>query len=68
VGTHAYNMKLSKDRAESVRQYLVQAGVPGGRVGAATGFAETRPVASNDNASGRQMNRRVEIVIGDLES
>jgi flagellar motor protein MotB len=60
-------MRLSRDRAESVRLYLLQGGLPSGRMGSAAGFADTRPVASNASAAGRQMNRRVEIVIGDLE-
>lgn len=67
IGTHEYNMALSRDRAESVRGYLLGSGIPAGRVGSATGFGKTRPVASNDNAAGRQMNRRVEIVIADLD-
>ena len=66
IGTHQYNATLSKDRAESVQAYLLSTGVPADRVGQAIGFAETQPVASNDNAAGRQMNRRVEIVIADL--
>jgi outer membrane protein OmpA-like peptidoglycan-associated protein len=67
IGTHEYNTRLSRDRAESVQDYLLSAGVPGERVGPATGFAETRPVASNETAAGRQVNRRVEIVISELE-
>jgi outer membrane protein OmpA-like peptidoglycan-associated protein len=68
VGTHEYNLGLSQDRAQSVSAYLREAGIPADRITEVTGFAETRPVASNDNAAGRQMNRRVELVIGDLES
>jgi outer membrane protein OmpA-like peptidoglycan-associated protein len=67
VGTDEYNMKLSRDRAESVLNYVLQAGIPSARVGSAVGFGESRPVASNDSASGRQMNRRVEIVISELD-
>jgi len=67
VGSHGYNQRLSEDRARSVGSYLRAAGIPGARIVAEQGFAETRPVASNDSAAGRQMNRRVELVIGDLE-
>jgi outer membrane protein OmpA-like peptidoglycan-associated protein len=68
VGTHVYNERLSQGRAESVRDYIQQAGIPGERVTRLTGFGETQPVASNDTAAGRQMNRRVEIVITDLDT
>jgi outer membrane protein OmpA-like peptidoglycan-associated protein len=67
IGTYDYNLRLSRDRADSVRLYLLQAGVPPNRMGAASGFADTRPVASNVSPAGRQMNRRVEIIIGDLD-
>ncbi len=60
VGSDEYNQKLSEQRAGAVRDYLVQQGVP---EPTAIGFGETRPIASNDNAAGRQQNRRVEIVV-----
>lgn len=60
VGSDEYNQKLSEQRAGAVRDYLVQQGVA---EPTATGFGETRPIASNDNAAGRQQNRRVEIVV-----
>jgi outer membrane protein OmpA-like peptidoglycan-associated protein len=66
IGSHDYNLRLSRDRAESVQAYLMSAGIRPDHVGPVTAFAETRPVASNDTAAGRQMNRRVEIVISDL--
>src|SRR5262249_40842458 len=66
IGSHEYNVRLSEDRAQSVGSYLREAGIPTARITRIAGFAETRPVASNDNAAGRQMNRRVELVIGDL--
>jgi outer membrane protein OmpA-like peptidoglycan-associated protein len=66
VGTHEYNSRLSADRAASVTAYLLSAGLPPEKVGAAVGFAETQPVATNETAEGRQANRRVEIVISDL--
>lgn len=62
VGSDDYNQNLSERRAESVRSYLVQQGITQGAVGTA-GFGESRPVATNGTASGRQQNRRVEIVV-----
>jgi outer membrane protein OmpA-like peptidoglycan-associated protein len=66
VGGDEMNQKLSENRASSVRDYLVQQGVGNASV-TAKGFGNTSPVSSNDNASGRQENRRVELVVsGDL--
>jgi outer membrane protein OmpA-like peptidoglycan-associated protein len=62
VGSDDYNQKLSEERAEAVRDYLVGQGVPGATV-AAVGFGKTRPVADNATAEGRQQNRRVEMVV-----
>jgi outer membrane protein OmpA-like peptidoglycan-associated protein len=62
VGGDVMNQKLSENRAGSVRDYLVAQGVASNSVGA-TGFGNSLPVASNDNASGRQENRRVELVV-----
>ena len=62
VGADAMNQTLSENRAGSVRDYLVQEGVATSSV-SATGFGNTLPVASNDNASGRQQNRRVELLV-----
>src|SRR6185369_15575192 len=62
VGSDAYNMQLSEKRAEVVRDYLVSQGVNAGNI-SARGFGKNAPVASNDNAAGRQMNRRVELVV-----
>ena len=62
VGTDEYNQRLSEQRADSVRDYLVQQGVPQSTV-SAVGFGKEGPVASNDTASGRQQNRRVEMVV-----
>jgi outer membrane protein OmpA-like peptidoglycan-associated protein len=56
------NQKLSEDRAGSVRDYLVAQGVASESV-SAKGFGDASPVASNDNASGRQENRRVEMLV-----
>ena len=66
VGSQEYNLRLSQDRAESVHSYLVQAGVAAVRITEVRGFGKTMPVADNDKPEGRQMNRRVEIVISDL--
>jgi outer membrane protein OmpA-like peptidoglycan-associated protein len=66
VGTDANNQQLSNRRAESVRVYLVQQRIPSNTVGA-LGLGESQPVATNDTASGRQQNRRVELIVsGDI--
>jgi outer membrane protein OmpA-like peptidoglycan-associated protein len=66
VGGDDYNMKLSEDRANSVRAYLVSQGLDSGIV-TAQGFGKARPVADNSTAAGRQQNRRVEMVVaGDV--
>ena len=62
VGGDDYNMRLSENRAASVRGYLVQQGIVPDNV-TAKGFGKTTPVADNATAAGRQMNRRVELVI-----
>jgi outer membrane protein OmpA-like peptidoglycan-associated protein len=62
TGTEAFNQTLSEQRANSVRDYLVQQGLDPTSV-AATGFGQSNPTASNDTSAGRQLNRRVEIII-----
>ncbi len=62
VGGDEMNQKLSENRASSVRDYLVQEGVATNSV-SSQGFGNTLPVATNDNASGRQQNRRVELLV-----
>ncbi len=62
VGGDDMNQKLSENRAGSVRDYLVQQGVLTNSV-SARGFGNSLPVASNDNSSGRQQNRRVELLV-----
>jgi outer membrane protein OmpA-like peptidoglycan-associated protein len=62
VGSDEMNQTLSQNRAGSVRDYLVQQGVLTNSV-SARGFGNTLPVASNDNSSGRQQNRRVELLV-----
>ena len=62
VGGDEYNQRLSEQRGTSVRDYLIQQGMPGSSV-TTKGFGKAEPVASNDTAQGRQQNRRVELVI-----
>src|SRR5579863_403748 len=62
VGGDEYNMKLSENRANAVRSYLLEQGVSGDAV-SARGFGKTIPVADNGTAAGRQQNRRVELVV-----
>ena len=59
VGKEDYNLGLSQRRADSVKQYLVNAGISTDRV-LARGYGESNPVASNSTASGRAENRRIE--------
>ncbi len=62
-----YNLYLSQRRAASVRKYMIQQGIPNDRL-ESKGYGESRPKFSNDNAGGRQLNRRVEIKpIGSLD-
>jgi len=59
MGSDAYNMSLSKRRAESVKRYLVEKfGISAGRI-TTVGYGESSPVASNKTDAGRQLNRRV---------
>lgn len=62
VGTDDFNQQLSERRADSVRDFLAEQGVPATSI-TARGFGKTQPVASNDTAEGRQRNRRVELVV-----
>jgi len=67
IGSDAMNDKLSQARAESVRNYLIGAGVAASHVTSATGYGKRQPVADNGTAEGRAKNRRVEIVIDDTD-
>src|SRR5439155_12617365 len=58
IGSAAYNERLSERRADAVAGYLENIGVRSSRI-EAIGFGESQPRASNDSASGRQLNRRV---------
>ncbi|HEX4954696.1 MAG TPA: OmpA family protein [Thermoanaerobaculia bacterium] len=62
IASEEYNQRLSLERAESVRSWLAAHGVAAGRL-ATVGHGESRPVADNATAAGRQQNRRVEIVV-----
>ncbi|WP_428264365.1 OmpA family protein [Haliangium sp.] len=61
-GSPEFNMRLSSDRANSVRQYLIDHGVEADRMDA-KGYGESAPIADNGSAAGRAKNRRVEFVI-----
>ena len=62
VGGDAFNVRLSEQRANSVRDFLGEQGVSPSSI-TAQGFGKAEPVATNDTAEGRQRNRRVEIVV-----
>jgi outer membrane protein OmpA-like peptidoglycan-associated protein len=68
AGADDYNLRLSQDRAESVRECLAQAGIRPDRLVAVRGLGKAAPVASNDTAAGRQLNRRVEIIVDEAVS
>jgi len=61
MGSDAYNMKLSQQRAEAVRNFLISRGVAADRL-TAKGYGESQPVADNATDEGRFKNRRVELV------
>ena len=63
VGGEAYNQLLSEQRAGSVRDYLINQGISATNLSPAKGFGKTQPVATNDTATGRQSNRRVELIV-----
>jgi outer membrane protein OmpA-like peptidoglycan-associated protein len=62
VGGDAFNVKLSEQRADSVKDFLGEQGVSLSSI-TAQGFGKAEPVATNDTAEGQQRNRRVEIVV-----
>src|SRR5215469_8098037 len=62
VGSEEYNQVLSENRADAVRVFLVNQGVSGNNV-TSRGFGKSDPIASNQTAAGRQLNRRVELVV-----
>ncbi len=62
VGGDEFNQKLSENRADAVRDFLVAQGVATDNI-VATGYGKSNPVADNDTAQGRQQNRRVNLVV-----
>ena len=68
VGSDAYNLKLSQDRAQSCVDYMISKGITATRI-SAVGYGRSRPIAPNslpngqDNPDGRQLNRRIEFVV-----
>ena len=61
-GSHRSNWDLSQSRANSVAKYLKSKGIDAARI-EAVGMAHTKPVASQNTAAGRAMNRRVEVIL-----
>ena len=64
TGSAEYNENLSDRRANAVREYLIEQGISAERL-SAQGYGEVVPVASNETASGRAMNRRVEFRVSE---
>jgi outer membrane protein OmpA-like peptidoglycan-associated protein len=64
VGSDAYNEELSQRRADSVKEALLEQGIDPSRI-SSEGYGKAYPVAGNSESGGRQLNRRVEVVIGD---
>jgi len=64
VGTESYNQDLSQRRADAVKFALISRGIDASRIGS-QGYGKGFPVADNADSGGRQLNRRVEVVIGD---
>jgi outer membrane protein OmpA-like peptidoglycan-associated protein len=67
VGDDGANLKLSQDRAESVRSVLISLGIAPERV-EAIGYGETRPKVRGQNVEARALNRRVEVELRNMES
>jgi OOP family OmpA-OmpF porin len=63
-GADSYNMKLSQQRADAVRDYLITQGVASGQL-TAKGYGETQPTADNSSEGGRALNRRVVLHVTD---
>jgi OOP family OmpA-OmpF porin len=63
-GSDQYNLKLSQQRADSVRIYLMDQGVPGGQL-TARGYGEAQPIEDNKTEAGRSLNRRAVMFVQD---
>ena len=63
VGSDAFNQELSRRRADAVKSALLTRGIDGSRINT-EGYGKAFPVANNADSGGRQLNRRVEVVIG----
>ena len=63
IGSDAYNEELSRRRADAVKSALMVRGIDSSRIGT-QGYGKAYPVANNSDSGGRQLNRRVEVVIG----
>jgi outer membrane protein OmpA-like peptidoglycan-associated protein len=61
VGTPQYNLRLSQQRADSVRQYLIKAGIDGKRL-VSKGYGLTQPLVPNNSEKNRELNRRVQFI------
>lgn len=66
-GTELFNLRLSQQRADSVRKFLIEKGVEPGRL-SSKGYGESQPIDSNETDLGRARNRRVEFVIEEQET
>jgi peptidoglycan-associated lipoprotein len=62
IGTSEYNLALGERRANSVRMYLASRGIAAGRMRTVS-FGEERPIATNNTAAGRAMNRRAHLLV-----
>jgi outer membrane protein OmpA-like peptidoglycan-associated protein len=62
VGSDELNQRLSENRANAVRDFLVAQGIVRSSIGS-NGLGESQPVSTNDTAAGRQQNRRVELIV-----
>jgi outer membrane protein OmpA-like peptidoglycan-associated protein len=67
IGSDSYNTDLSQRRADAVKAALISRGVQPSRIGT-EGYGKAYPVASNSESGGRQLNRRVEVVIGNEDN
>ena len=62
IGTSEYNLALGERRGNSVRDYLTKRGIAAGRMRTVS-YGEERPIATNDTAAGRAMNRRAHLLV-----